>query len=60
MLLAELGRYPLEIVIKTRMINYWNKLLSGSENKIARICYENMLKSPDSFKWLTFIKGPLS
>jgi hypothetical protein len=34
MLYDELGRYPLEIVIKTRIINYWCKLLMGSESKI--------------------------
>jgi hypothetical protein len=27
MLYGELGRYPLEIVIKTRIINYWCKFL---------------------------------
>jgi hypothetical protein len=60
MLYGELGRYPLEIVIKTRMINYWCKLIMGKENKVARICYENMLNSTINFKWLQHIKDILN
>ena len=33
MLYAKLGRYPLHIYIKTRMIGYWNKLLLSTQSK---------------------------
>ena len=29
MVYGELGRYPIEIAIKTRMINYWSRLING-------------------------------
>ena len=56
MLYGELGRYPLEIGIKSRIINYWCKLLTGSEFKIARQCYELMLHSEISYKWINHVK----
>ena len=28
-LFAELGRFPLQIVIKARMISFWNRLIKG-------------------------------
>jgi hypothetical protein len=59
MLYGELGRYPLEIVIKTRIINYWCKLLMGSESKISRQCYEFMLNSEINYKWLNYVKNIL-
>jgi hypothetical protein len=60
MLYGELGRYPLEIIVKTRMINFWSKLLSGSTTKISRICYENMLHSTVCYKWLDCIRNILN
>ena len=33
MIYGELGRYPLEIDIKNRIISFWAKLLSGKELK---------------------------
>ena len=40
MIYGELGRYPMEIQIKTRMISYWSKLISGKETKIAHLFYK--------------------
>ena len=31
MIYGELGRYRMEVQIKTRMISYWSKLISGKE-----------------------------
>lgn len=59
MLYGELGRYPIELTIKTRMIKFWGKLLSGSGSKISRICYENMFNYMRNNKWLNRIKGIL-
>ena len=30
MLYAELGRYPIEIIIKSRMISFWNRIITGN------------------------------
>jgi hypothetical protein len=40
MIYGELGRYPMEIQIKTGMISYWSKLISGKEIKIALLFYK--------------------
>jgi hypothetical protein len=40
MIYGELGRYSMEIQIKTRMIFYWSKLISGKETKIALLFYK--------------------
>ena len=49
-LYGELGRYPRENIIKTRMIKY------GKQNKISRICHEFVLKSNINFKWKIAVK----
>jgi hypothetical protein len=59
MLYAELGRFPLDIIIKTRMIKYWCKLVGCHETKISRICYDYMYRSPDVFKWINKLKSIL-
>jgi hypothetical protein len=60
MLYAELGRYPLEIVIKTRMVKFWSKLtLTDNKSKISYLCYRYMLNSNHNFKWLKHVKSIL-
>ena len=39
MIYAELGRYPLDIVIKTRIIGFWNRLLFDKQTKILLFFY---------------------
>ena len=39
MLYAELGRYPIEIHIKYRMIGFWNRIITGKQSKISLILY---------------------
>lgn len=40
MIYGELGRYPLEIQIKTRIISYWSRILTGKDTKIAKLIYD--------------------
>ena len=35
MLFAELGRHPIQIDVKVRMINYWSSILNGKQTKLA-------------------------
>ena len=42
MIYGELDRYPIEITIKSRMINYWSRLINGKHNKLAYILYHTM------------------
>ena len=36
MIYGELGRYPIEINIKLRMVTFWAKMISSNENKISK------------------------
>jgi hypothetical protein len=37
---GELGRYPISIDIKVRMIKFWCKLIIGKQSKLSHICYK--------------------
>ena len=60
MLYAELGRHPIEITIKTRMIGFWNRLLTGKITKLSYLLYR-VLAANDcpSVKWTCYIKNIL-
>ena len=40
MVYGKLGRYPMEIQIKTRMITYCLRLINGKDKKYAKLLYE--------------------
>ena len=57
MLYAELGRYPVEITIKCRMINFWIRLITGKISKLSYNFYLFMLKSEHiNSKWINYIQ----
>ena len=56
MLYGELGRYPIDIVVKTRMISFWNRMISGKEHKLSVIIYKYMLNQNIECKWINKIK----
>ena len=60
MIYAELGRNPIDIQIKSRMIGYWISLVHNENlNKFSRNIYDIMLaefNSGQNFKWLNYIK----
>ena len=59
MLYGELGRYPISITIKCRMIHFWSKLLA-SRNKISFNIYSYLLNQQlGRSKWLSEIKSIL-
>lgn len=57
MLFAELGRYPLEITIKIRMIGFWTRIISGKETKLSYLLY-NTIKDTLNLqsKWINYVK----
>lgn len=58
MLHGELGRFPLEIIVKTRMIGFWNRLMHGKETKLSFLLYQCLLHSPNQpSKWINHIKS---
>lgn len=62
MVYGELGRYPLDISIKLRMINYWSKMLSGKPEKLPLVLYKLCLRKyilGSHMIWLSSIKNIL-
>lgn len=60
MIYGELGRYPVSINIKCRMISFWSRLILGKQQKISLGIYKYMLNHPRyEFKWLNKIKDIL-
>ena len=56
MIYGELGRYPLEIDIKSRIISFWARIISGKELKLSKIiynlCYHMSITNGEHFTWL--------
>ena len=59
--MGELGRYPIEVTIKSRMIGNWYRLLTGKQTKLAYNIYQTMLRIPNfQSKWITCIQNILA
>lgn len=60
MLYGELGRFPVSLIIKRRMLNFWYKLVSDTGNKLSTFMYKTMLNDVASgfcsYNWLTCVK----
>lgn len=60
MVYGELGRNPLEISVKLRMVSFWNKLVVN-ENKLSSLLYRLMIRLKNSqnvnFKWINFVES---
>ena len=63
MLYGELGRYPIEILCKSRMVGFWQRIVNGKQDKIAFKLYKVLLSlhQRDLFhsKWLLSVKDSL-
>ena len=57
-------RYPSEILIKSRVIGFWKRLVSGKQDKISCILYDLMYKMHTrgfySSKWLACVENTLN
>ena len=64
MVYAELGAKPLIYTVKTRMINYWARIVHYTENRFNCIFYNLILSKCNNeganFKWIDFIKNILN
>ena len=60
-LYGELGRYPISIQIKSRMICFWQRIVNGKQEKIAHRLYKILLAmhEGDHFhsRWLLSVKN---
>ena len=63
MLHAELGRQPIEINIKNRMVGFWLSIVNGKETKLSNILYKILLHDYNSgiyeHKWIRSIRDIL-
>ena len=59
MLHEELGRHPIQINIKSRMVGFWLSIVNGKESKLSKLLYSIMLKEHEkgsyNFKWIRCI-----
>jgi hypothetical protein len=65
MVYGELGRFPIDIYIQTRMVTFWARLLNGNQSKISVQLYRLMYKLDKSscqykFQWFNSIKSILN
>lgn len=62
-LYGELGRYHIDILVKARMIGFWQRIINGKPDKISHKLYKILLAmhQQDFFhsKWLLSIKNVL-
>ena len=56
MLYGELGRIPIQIIIKSRLIGFWNRLLHGRQFKLSYLTYQCLYHSNINSKWLKCVK----
>ena len=60
MIYGELGLLPLDVDIKTRMISFWGRLMTGNKRKLAYILYKSLkdeTSEEDRFsKWINHVK----
>jgi hypothetical protein len=57
---GELGRFPLDVLVKTRTISFWSKLLYGKSAKMStliyKLLYNNYAVHKLDVKWLLNVK----
>ncbi len=61
---GELGEYPIEVAINTRMIGYWSRLITGKATKLSMIMYASLLHLHStnrySSPWICHIRDVLN
>ena len=57
MIYGELGRLPISITVKTRLISFWGKLILGKESKLSYRLYNQYCKNHELNRWMYAIKG---
>ena len=57
MLYGELGRYPINITIKSGMINYWTRIITSKHNKLGFLLYQKLRATTQiNSKWILHIQ----
>ena len=56
MVYGESGRFPLDIIVKKRMIGFWARILTGKSSKLVKLLYNRIINSNANVKWVVHIK----
>ena len=63
MVYGEIGRFPIDLDIKLRMVMFWSKVLQGKESKLSYLSYHLLFKLTNELnvnsKWLKCIENIL-
>ena len=60
MLYGELGRHPISITIKSRIIGFWTHIINGKSTKFVNLIYKKLLQTgPHLFKWTRNVQAIL-
>ena len=63
MVYGEIGRTPLEVGIKSRLLNFWGRIISGNQNKLSyliyNLIYEMHLSETFHSDWIVYVKNAL-
>ena len=63
MVRGELGRYPLQLFVDQRILNYWSRILNHKDMKPNKILYQILVKLSDNgvseFPWIMKVKNLL-
>ena len=61
MIYGELGRHPLSIIIKKRIVAFWCKLVNGNMNRFSSSLYRILLDDVQThnfrYDWISFVKA---
>ena len=57
MVYNELGRVPVSIKIKSRMVNFCDKVLNGKKEKLSYTLYSVLIRDWEKIPWIKSIKS---
>ena len=61
MIYGELGRFPLDIIIKQRMLSFWTRMLTNKTTSLSYQIYKYLLNSQQiNSKWIVSVQTLLS
>jgi hypothetical protein len=60
MVYGELGRYPIELQIKMKMLCFWNKIVGNPDklsDQIYRLLFKLLISGNRDIPWVNYIKS---
>ena len=62
MLYGELGRYPLNVTVKLKILSFWSRLIDGKQSKLSSLIYRLWYLKTDgnnTFSWIRIVNSIL-